>query len=95
MTRKQTMIRIQNELQNQIGSLRKVTPIGHYKFASDHHYEFMLKDDERSVTLITISECEDGEIKLWNINNFATSFGSWLMLDIARTIHELNKKDAE
>ena len=95
MTRKETSIRIQNELQKQIGTLRNVVVIGHYKFSTDYHYELMLKDGKTSVTLVIINERENGEFDLWNIHNIGTTFSSWLMMDIARTIHELNKKDAE
>lgn len=98
MTRKANQIK--KELKEQFGSNYELTFVSEYQFGSNEnhrHYEFALLDSNKTRAFIVIECCEEKENKfdLWQYHNFESYFSSWIMLDIARAMHNLNEKDAD
>ena len=95
----ETAIRITNELQKQAGNYKKICFSGEYDYGRSHHYEFLVKEESgQSIMMIIIDEKiigDESEFGLWNLWNFDSYCHTWILMDVANTIHELNKKDAE
>ena len=89
MTKREIAKCIVNEFENQIGSIRKVTLLGHYKYASNYHFELLLKDYKMTSMIIIIS-LNNCEFEIWNLINVNENISSWKLRLLQKAIDKLN-----